>query len=438
MKKVLLIGNCPLPEENSKSRPAAGLRTNQFLRALIDGGFDVKLAKIAMPECYEGEIELGEDVFSKDDKDLIIKIQKQHDDYHPDAIVAVNTFPSYIASLLDFRVPLWTDLNGWIMAEAQAQAYKEGGNEYLGHYYNMEKSILRRTDKVSAVSRAEQFAITGELAMLGRLNDSTFLHPFVEHIPNATEWFKGEEGAEKINLGLKEDAFVLLWVGGYNTWVDEVNLFKGVEDAMKACSSIYFVSTGGGIKGLGNKTFDKFKEMVEQSVYKDRFIFLGWLPTEKIPGVYKSADVGLNIDRLCVETMTGARNRINEMMKFGLPVISTLGSEIAGEMANAKAGIGIVSGSHEELTSAIVEMFETRHSAKFKQYGENGQEFTKMNSYTNSLQPLLSWLENPRPAPDRGVKVSLGGFLGSMSIKAVWKYLRHIIIKRLMPLQALP
>ena len=146
MKRILLIGNAPLPEENTLTRPAAGLRTHQFLKSLIDKRFLVELVSIMMPECYEGALiceekdhgkRFKEFRVSKNDPQLLPYIQKIHDDFHPDAIVAVNTHPSYIASLIDSRTPLWSDLNGWIMAEAQAQAYKKESNDYLSHYHNM-------------------------------------------------------------------------------------------------------------------------------------------------------------------------------------------------------------------------------------------------------------------------------------------------------------
>ena len=88
---------------------------------------------------------------------------------------------------------------------------------------------------------------------------------------------------------------------------DEVTLFKGVEAAMARAKKLYFVSTGGGVKGLDNKTFAKFKRMVDGSKYSKRFVFLGWVETADIPYIYSRADVGLNVDRECTETYTGAR-----------------------------------------------------------------------------------------------------------------------------------
>lgn len=451
MRRILLIGNCPLPEENSKSRPAAGLRTYQFFKSLAGtragGGFEIKMVTIAMPECYENVDSLPADEdgknfsrisLSKNDPHLISRIQKLHDEFLPEAIVAVNTYPSYIASLLKSRVPMWADLNGWIMAEAQAQAFKRGGDEYLPHYLGLEKSVLERADKISTVSSAQSFAILGELAFLRRLNSASFNYNFVHHVPNATEWFKGECGdgescsddcCEKSSEKQTDD-FLLLWLGGYNTWVDENTLFKGVENAMKKCEDIHFISTGGNISGLDNKTFARFKKMIENSPYKDRFVFLGWVETSKIPSLYGKADVGLNVDRMCVETLTGARNRINEMMKFGLPVITTAGSEISAEVGFADAGLVVPSGDHEALTESILKMHKERGTVRFDKYGEGGRKYTEENDYKTTLAPLFEWLQNPRPAPDRGAQVRSKTGMAKSAVKGRLNYLRENGVKK--------
>lgn len=441
MKRILLIGNAPLPEENTLTRPAAGLRTHQFLKSLIDKRFLVELVSIMMPECYESEPQREEKDhgkrfrefrISKNDPQLIPYIQKIHDDFHPDAIVAVNTHPSYIASQIESLAPLWADLNGWIMAEAAAQAYKNESNDYLPHYHNMERTVLMRADKLSAVSSAQCFCVLGELASLGRLNKESFGYQFCHHIPNGSEWLDGEREKDQDYAVLKnvpDDAFILLWVGGYNTWVDEATLFRGVADAMQKCPKLHFVSTGGGIEGLDDKTFARFKQMIDQSEFKERFVFLGWVKSDSIPYIYSRADVGINVDRRCVETFTGARNRINEMMKFGLPVITTLGSEISYEVVRADCGIGIESGRHTLLTDAICAMYEEWHggqqreSVRFNRYARNGQKYIEEEcNYNKVMQPLFAWLENPRPAPDRGVSMD---FRRARSLRGYWRYFRE-------------
>ena len=443
MKRVLLVGNSPLPNDNVKSRPAAGLRTHQFLTPLLTDHI-VRLITIAMPECYEGEVErkeihhsekFSQIIISKNDPGLIREVQALHDEFRPDVIIGVNTYPSHVASQLKFDAPFWADLNGWIMAEGQAQAYKMGSNDYIPHYMKLEEPILEKADKISAVSDMEKYALIGELAGMGRLNKESFGYEFVEHIPNGTEWFNGElEGELDYKMPVPDDAFVLLWMGGYNTWVDEVLLFRGVEAAMEACPNLYYVSTGGEIAGLDNKTFAAFKTMIDQSEYKERFVFLGWVDTKEIPYIYKRADVGLNVDIKCTETVTGARNRINEMMKFGLPVITTLGSEISYEVGIAGAGIGVPSGKAPLLAEAIVKMFEgwrgggEHRTKEFLDIGQNAAAYIEQEcNYQKTLAPLLKWIENPRPAPDRGVKLDFGG-MGVM--KSAWKYLKANGVKK--------
>ena len=432
MKKILLIGNSPLPEENTSSRPAAGLRTHQFLEILRKNHI-VQLVTIAMPECYEKAVKpmkkrhdegFSEARISKDDPGLPKFVQEVCDDFEPDVIVSVNTFPSFVASRLTFDAPLWCDLNGWVMAEGQAQAYKKNSNDYLGHYMAMEKSILQRADKISTVSRRQADAILGELAAFGRLNKASFGYDFVAHIPNGTEHFDSDKAEKELAIDVPESAVVAAWIGGYNTWVDEETLFEGLEAAMRKNDKLYFVSTGGSVKGLDKGTFGRFKEMISESEYKARFVFLGWVETDQMAKIYGRADFGLNVDRMCTETQTGARNRVNEMMKFGLPVVTTRGSEIADEVSRVGAGIAVESGNSEALAGAILKICETDLS----KMGENGKRYIKEEcNYKKVMRPLTEWLKNPSKSPDADDK---SRFRRAGKLKTFWKYLRENGLKK--------
>ena len=427
MKRILLIGNSPLPEENTAVRPAAALRTWQFLKALER--FQIRLVTIDMPECRgkaagsQGSGVYEHFIISKDDTDLSQKLQQLHDEFHPDVIISVNTYPSYLAAGIKSLAPLWADLNGWIMAEAQAQAFKMDSNDYLNHYFEMEKRVIEAADKLSAVSKAEAAALLGELGAFGRLNKESFGYKFVEHVPNGTEWFVSERMEPSVS---EKNDFVLLWMGGYNTWVDEFTLYKGLSEAMQQCPRLRFVSTGGEIAGLDGQTFAKFKKMIDESEYKERFVFLGWVETSAIPQIYANAQAGINVDRRCAETLTGARNRINEMMKFGLPVITTRGSEIADEVERVGAGLVVKSGDHEALAAAITKIYhewnggDGNEKAEFKTYSKKAVEYIETEcNYKVTLKPLLEWLENPRPAPDRGVERT------AARLRMFWRYLRQ-------------
>jgi len=442
MQRLFLLGSGPLPFEQG-IRTAAGLRTYQFLKPLLDqpDRFELHLVTIADVEQARQSIQIQNGSYlalGKDDPRLVQKVRNCYEKVKPDVVIAVNTFPSFVASKLDIRVTFWADLNGWIMAEAQAQAFKMHSNDYLPHYFEMEKSIIGRADKISAVSHRQELALLGELAWAGRLNAATFGYTFTAMIPNGTEWFEGEKSQQDPYSGFIEferipkAAFIALWVGGYNTWVDEVTLFEGLEKAMVEDKHLHFVSTGGAIRGLDNKTFSHFQELILASEFKDRFHFLGWVKTAQIPGLYQHADVGLNVDHSCLETLTGARNRINEMMKYGLPVITTRGSEIAAGVEENNAGIVVESGNSEEFARAIVGLAKLKkeHPEKFRHYGANGQKYIEeVCSYAICQKPLMEWLKNSATASDKGKILNLRS---GNHFRAGIRYLRQNGLKKIL------
>jgi len=76
-----------------------------------------------------------------------------------------------------------------------------------------------------------------------------------------------------------------------------------------------------------------------------------------------------------------------------------------------------------------------RHGYRLKEYGENGRKYIKEKcNYEYLLKPLLEWLENPRPAPDRGIHIEIGnkfGYANFLSkIRGALTYLKNSGIKK--------
>src|SRR5207248_2462907 len=112
-------------------------------------------------------------------------LQEVHDAGQFDCIVAVNNNAAAIACKLNSRLPLWADLNGYMMGEAQTKCKTYGSDEYLKHFWARERIALRRADRFSTVSYKQMYATLGELGAVGRLNSHTTAHPFATVIPNA-------------------------------------------------------------------------------------------------------------------------------------------------------------------------------------------------------------------------------------------------------------
>lgn len=427
--KILLIGNGPLPGQGEvHAHNAASLRTYFFKKTLDHTGCDLALVLIdfssqASVLSHESGVlsqKSGVEscqLISKDDPKLNTKIEQIIKDFQPDGLVSVNTFPSYVASQLKTDLPLWCDLNGWVMAEAQSQAGVMKSDVLLPHYWKFEQKVLKRADRFSTVSTPQKFALIGELATMGRLNHKTNQEPLAHSVPNYFEEMVPTPNRSRPD---NDGEFRVFWCGGYNTWVDEITLFKGLEYAMKKDPQVVFVSTGGTIKGLDDITFAHFKSMIDQSEFKDRFRFLGWVEHCEIPQLFADADCGINVDLANYESEIGARNRLNEMLVRGLPIITSVNAEITHQITSAQVAEGFQSGDDQAFGEAILKL--KSHPGLRKRYSIEGRNFAQKNYdclvHTKALQ---DWAQNPQASKDRGYRPDLKKL---NPVKAIFYYLK--------------
>lgn len=430
-QKVLLIGSGPLPSEAEGIRNAAGLRTEQFLSPLQKESVEICTVLI-----QEREKSSTKNIhrFLRSSPNLLRNIRHIITDFSPDVCIAVNTFPSFIASkVLPKEIPFWADLNGWIMAEAQVRSYEMKSNGLIPHCWNQEKTILKRADKVSTVSTPQKFATLGEMATLGRLRAENNNQEMVTSIPNATKIFSIDTPQkEHLFRGKKvpKDAIVIAWVGGYNNWSDEKVLFEALEKSMETEEKLYFVSTGGNIDNIATGIFGRFQKYIQQSAYKKRFVFLGWIDTKDMANIYYESDIGICTDILCTETETGARNRINEMMKFAIPVVTTSGSEIAEVVKNYKCGVVSQSGDSDELKNNIIQLCQNNELRT--EMGKNGKIVaTEIYNENILFKPIKHFIAAPYIAPDRkNTALDMSGSIWS-KLSGAFFYARQNGIKSL-------
>jgi glycosyltransferase involved in cell wall biosynthesis len=414
MSRILILGAAPLPFEPQLRQYAANLRTWHFTQPLLADGHTIRLLGCRLPETCPPEMEpihlttdrgfeyysLSGEVF--EDAGFI---QRLCDGLDPDAIVGVNSYPASRAARLATPKPIWCDLNGWVMAEAQAKTYVYDDDRYLSHFWKMERLALDRADVISTVSQAQAHATIGELAVRGRLGRKSFGYPFVHRIPNAISDVEYAHSSRVLRgVVVPEDAFVALWAGGYNTWTDVGLLFEALTAAMAQVPLLHFVSTGGMIEGHDELTFHRFRERSLSCPFRDRFHFVGWVPTADVPSYYFESDLGINVDSDNYETLFGARNRLNDMLKVGLPVLTTLGTEISRILADHALALvcelGDAAGFGERLAWAA------RHPAELRAMGREARAYVHEHfSYARTTEPLRAWAADPCRAPDLGERV---------------------------------
>jgi glycosyltransferase involved in cell wall biosynthesis len=436
MANLLVVGLGPLLDQNVRRFGGQCLRTWHFTKPLLDDGHSVRLVTLPLYDPDDPNMENAALVrrayrdfeyqaFSNCDFDFIHRtLTELARSFAPDAIVGVNHLASWVAARLPLAVPLWADLNGYEMAEKQGQAACLGDDSVLAEAWRKESLIARRADKLSTVSRPQLHALLGEMAGLGRLNRHTFHYHFAHHIPNAAHpafyeltpystpapETSADAGGETISTPflrgrvVPEDAFVLLWSGGYNYWTDPDFLFEFLDIALDANPALHFVSTGGAIAGYNEQTYRQFEAHVRTSPNRDRYHLLGWLTGDELLAVYREADLGLNIDEPNYETFFGARNRINNFMAAGLPVLTTYGSEISLLLDEAECGVVCFSHDADELAEMVLSL--SRDLPYCRTLGQAARRYAREHFAPETLtQPLRNWAREPQLAPDNAEKL---------------------------------
>jgi len=308
------------------------------------------------------------------------------------------------------------DLNGWTPAEVQIRAFFDKSNALVDRFCNSEKQILMTADFVTTVSEAQKFAIYGELSMLGKLNKELFDLPRVCSVSNKGLVFdrKFVEGDFRLN----PDSFKVLWLGGFNNWADHETLFRGMELIMDKYSFVELVVTGGAISGVNEDKYRAFEQLVQNSVHKDRYILLNWAKSNQVPQIINQAQLGLNCDLDCLETWTGACNRINEMISNGLAVISSEGREVTAFVKENNLGSSYKSGDPTDMAFQI----ELAINGQIKIWTQNCRNFE--DSYQD-FEPLISFCKNPSKKIDSQVSrlAKLMWYIKNKNLSDVWRKL---------------
>jgi glycosyltransferase involved in cell wall biosynthesis len=418
---ILVIGTGPLFAPDVKVFSGQSFRTWHFTQPLLETGHTVDL--VVLPTEGLSDTNNTADVIQEHQKagttyrmvhstdpDTILKslsaviAQKAYD-----CIVAVNINAGYYACRLETTLPLWIDLNGYMMGEAQAKCKVYESDSYLMHFWERERVALRRADRFSAVSYKQMLAVIGELGAVGRLNRYTFSHQFVSVVPNAAyEEFLDPASYpyERSYRGKEfpEDAFAVLWSGGFNTWTDTKTLAAALSLAMEQNPHICFVATGAAIPGHDELTYESFTAEMSKTGFLDKCHMLGWVEAKELFSLHRECDIGINVDSLNYETIFGARNRLTNMMAAGLPVLTTLGTELSELIREQRLGYVVGLEDVAEFSNAL--LHGASNPNNLRQFSQRAKRYVIENfGYAATTKGLLKWVEEPTRAPDNDEKV---------------------------------
>ncbi len=415
MTRLLVFGLCPLPFENTSKNFGPGIRAWQFIKPVLDQGVEVILLANRIPFIYPDETpdevvtdshgfrfyNMADTVFRNSSR-----IQSIHDHFKPDAILAATLFACVPLSGLKTACPVWIDLFGHVMAEAQAKAFCYQDNSFLEHFLNHQLTALQRGDIFSTVSNAQAHATIGELGLLKRLTAETTGYNFCHTIPCAMEpeLYRHDKTVLR-GVDIPESAFVVLWSGGYNTWTDTETLFSGLESAMAQNPDVWFVSTGGQIDGHDEITYPAFCKKVRNSKYSERFVLKGWVPKHDVHNYYFESNIGINIDKYMYEGLFGSKNRILDWMRAGLPSLVGELCELSVELPLHGVAYGYPLGDACALSAKILELANNRDSVKAT--GLKAQKYGLENlTFDKTTLIFQNWIKSPVKAPDKMICIN--------------------------------
>ena len=417
VKRVLVIGWGPMPFEEQKMNYAPGARSLQFARALAAAGHRVCLAYARIPGSYFGE---PADLISWQEENLLAyqmglptfdhdgALEGLVEAFDPHVLVGAAPLPSRRAVRLAGDRPVWVDLFGDPMSEAQAKDRAQPEDEdgdHLTAYWQLMHELLARGDAFSSVSARQRYAVIGQLGVSGRLNRATAGRELVHVIPCSIDTpvdaaVTGSPSSAPPDLppGF-ETGFLVLWSGGFNTWCDVDTLMDGLEIAMAKAPELRFVATGGAIENHDGETFQRLQDRVESSPYADRFALLGCLTKEHADQIRDFADLLVVTERPLYERELGSSGRVLDWVAQGRPCLCTHQSEIGALIATHGIGLSYETGHAGSFSERILEAAADPEG--LKDMGRKAQSFAQEHfSHQRTAEPLVEWVASAERAPD--------------------------------------
>lgn len=351
-----------------------------------------KLSHYPVPETNQENLE-----------QVLQQVQEILQHVQPDCIVSAGSpIASRITVELQTSLPVWFDLFGEMMCEVQCRD-RVSNDKVMPFALDIMKRILARGDRFSAVSGRQRLVVVGQLSMLGRLNaaNAALGTKLVHTMPAGIDT---EDSFVHDHIVLRgrvtpRDAFIVLWSGGFNHWVDLETLFSGVDEALQRNSDIHFVCTGGPMPGHSESAYAQFADLVKHSRVQERYHLLGWVAQKLVHNYFLESDLGINVDLDLFESEVGSRTRVLPWFKAALPPLMTCATELSAQVQEESLGFTVPIGQPRELARALLEC--ARNRAEVRRRGLRAQRFAYEHlGFSNVTAPLLEWVNCPTRAPD--------------------------------------
>jgi len=428
---VIIFGNGPLPFEQNFPVTGPGARTWQILRTVAAG-----LTKIGSSEPVI-VVGLEDETIVRNNKPGLITVhfQIQRDTFECSYIpLTYNDFltagtndefifqsqidvkavigtgsslPYSVASRFAKRhsAPVWIDVFGDPLCETQSQqdtvndTVSAASTQFV-HVWKLLTDGLLAGDQFSALSERQRFALLGQLGSSGRLNQFTADESLVTTIPYSVF---PEDLTPLPATGNQSDDFTIIWSGSFNTWMDVPTLTKGLCDALKNDPQLKLLVVGSSIPGYNDVSYDQFITGIRSAGVEGAVSLMNWQPYSMMSSLYNKCSLGISIDRCGYEAELGSRTRLINFLAGGLPVASTVVTELTENLVQAGFLMPFEVGDAESLTETLLTASRMRDVLKEKARLGRDHVLARYNGYTTG-EKLSQWVASPKFAGDHTEK----------------------------------
>lgn len=275
---------------------------------------------------------------------------------------------------------------------------------------------LRLGDFFVCATDRQWAMLVGALQTLGRISPELYdrdpsLRSFVGLAPFGLSSTPPKPGDRPVLRGvvpgIGDDDMVLLWAGGIYNWFDPVSLVEAAARAAETHPQIKLVFFGGRHPNPGvpemRAAVDALDAARSAGVLDRNVFFLSqWVPYEERGAYLLEADVGVSTAPDHAETALAFRTRFLDYLWAGLPVLCTGGDALA-ELARAnELGIVVEPGDVDALADAMRRLADD--PSLREQLAANARATAPAYTWERTLAPILEFVRDPRPAPDRTVR----------------------------------
>jgi glycosyltransferase involved in cell wall biosynthesis len=270
---------------------------------------------------------------------------------------------------------------------------------------------IRAGDFFMCASEKQRDYWLGALSTLNRINPESYaadpslrslldVVPF--GIPSDPPRKRPGQGARGRIPGIGADDLLLLWGGGVYNWFDPLTLVRAVALAAPDLPQLrlLFMATQHPNPDVPEMwMLTRTRELAEELGLTGRHVFFNesWVPYDERGAWFAEADAGVSTHFDHVETRFSFRTRVLDYLWAGLPIISTEGDTLAGDIEREALGRVVPPEDSEALASAIRSLSD---EAERRRIARRVRAYAKGHTWERVAEPLVRFCDAPRRAAD--------------------------------------